>query len=171
MKMTIWFGIIFFVACCGVGALMKRSEKDWPTIAAASIGTKPFSSVESFRDIFKAPQEEAAAYIYPGLFPLDLLFLCLLGGTIALLSLGLGEGVWPSTSMWMLLILPVGYMMADLFENLLFAWILGGARNSVSDGGIIFVKTVTILKSLLLIGGGIQLILLLWAYCRSASSH
>lgn len=160
MKSALCLGIVFLIALIGVGWLMRSiAQEKWPHAAAINFGMKPSYSPATVRTLIDEHGEEATRYIFPGLFPLDLLFLICLGGTIALFSLGFAEG-GATGRLWLVLILPVGYMMADLAENVALARMLSGAPEAVTSAMVTLAQALTIVKLGLWIAGTLQVIYL-----------
>jgi hypothetical protein len=160
MKSALCLGILFFIALIGLGFLMRHvAQEKWPHAAAINFGTKPTYAPNTVRVLLTDHRADARNYIFPGLFPLDLVYIFCLGGTIALLSLGFAN---PATSdrLWLLLIVPVGYMVADLTENLALARMLSGAPGEVTAGMVTLVQGLTIIKLGLWLAGTAQVIYL-----------
>jgi hypothetical protein len=70
-------------------------------------------------------QSKPLLVVIPLLFPLDFLFLIFFGLFLALCSVAHADMLWvrpPHT--WLLLILPVAYMVADFSENVLYTGML-----------------------------------------------
>ena len=160
MKSALCLGIVFLIALIAVGWLMRSFAQDkWPNAAAINFGTKPTYPPQTVRTLLTEHGEEAARYIVPGLFPIDLIFLICLGGTIALFSIGFADG-GPNARIWLVLILPVGYMIADLAENLALARMLSGGPDGVTSATVTLVQALTIVKLGLWIAGTVQVIYL-----------
>jgi hypothetical protein len=62
--------------------------------------------------------------VVPLLFPLDFLFLIFFGATLAMCSLTYADALVPTPRIWLLLILPIAYMVADFSENVLYSGML-----------------------------------------------
>jgi hypothetical protein len=63
--------------------------------------------------------------VVPLLFPLDFLFLIFLGLFLALCSITYADALGvPPAHRWLLLVLPVAYMVADFSENVLYSGML-----------------------------------------------
>lgn len=68
---------------------------------------------------------KAPLMVVPLLFPLDLLFLIFFGVGLALCSMTYAGALSvPPNYVWLLLILPILYMVADLSENILYSGML-----------------------------------------------
>lgn len=160
MKSALCLGIVFLIALIGAGWLMRSiAFEKWPHAAAINFGMAPTYTPQTVRALISEHPEEATRYIFPGLFPLDLLFLICLGGTIAMFSLGFAEGGAPG-KLWLVLLLPVGYMVADLAENVALARMLGGGTGGVTSGVVTLTQALTIVKHALVIAGTLQVIYL-----------
>lgn len=165
MKSALCLGIFFLIALIGVGWLMRSvAFEKWPHAAAINFGMKPTYTPATVRALIDEHPTEATRYILPGLFPLDLLFLICLGGTIAMFSLGFSEG-GATGRLWLVLLLPVGYMVADLAENVALARMLGGGTSGVTSATVTLTQALTIVKHALVIAGTLQVIYLFarWA--------
>ena len=160
MKSALCLGIFFFIALIGFGFLMQHiARENWPNAAAINFGTKPTYAPNTVRALLTEHRADARKYIFPGLFPLDLIYLACLGGTIALLSFGFANPAAPDR-LWLLLIVPVGYMIADLTENLALAHMLSSAPEAVTGGTVTLVQSLTIIKLGLWLAGTLQVIYL-----------
>jgi hypothetical protein len=160
MKSALCLGILFLIALVGVQFLMQHiARENWPRAAAINFGVKPTYAPKTVRALLTEHRAEAGKYIFPGLFPLDLVYLFCLGGTIALLSLGFADTGAPVRP-WLVLILPVGYMIADLTENLALARMLSSAPEAVTSATVTLVQSLTIIKLGLVIAGTVQVLYL-----------
>jgi hypothetical protein len=160
MKSALCLGIFFLIAWIGVGVLMRHiAQENWPHAAAINFGAKPTYAPNTVRALLTENRADARNYIFPGLFPLDLLYLACLGGTIALLSLGFANPAAPDR-LWLLLIVPAGYMVADLTENLALARMLSSAPDAVTSATVTLTQALTIIKLGLVIAGFVQVICL-----------
>ena len=160
MKSALWLGVFFFVALIGVHVLMRSiAQEQWPHAAAINFGAKPTYEPKTVRALLTEHGAEARKYIFPGLFPLDLAYLFCLGGTIALFSLGFADA-GTSGRMWLVLVLPVGYMIADLTENLALARMLSSAPEAITSATVTLVQGLTIIKLGLVIAGTVQVLYL-----------
>ena len=160
MKSALCLGILFLIALLGVGWLMRSiAQEKWPHAAAINFGMKPTYAPATVRALIDEHPEDAARYVFPGLLPLDLLFLVCLGGTIAMFSLGFADGGSPD-KLWLVLLLPVAYMMADLAENVALARMLGGGTNGVTGATVTLTQAFTIVKQVLVVAGLCQVIYL-----------
>jgi hypothetical protein len=168
MKSALSIGFLFLIALAIVWCVMRSVSRQYsPQTGAVNFGINLTYTKATVQNLVRDHRADAAKYIYPGLFPLDLLFLVCLGGSIAMLSLGLGAtpdnpGLAP-----MLLVLPVAYMVADLIENLLLAWLLSSAPEAIHDGNVTLVQSMTALKLACWIGGSAQVLWLAWSAFRS----
>jgi hypothetical protein len=167
MKSATCLGFVFLVAViilwCALGYVTKNGA---PHANAIKFGSNLSYSVAQVQDLIRTYPAEAAKYVYPGLFPLDLLLLACLGATIALFSIGLGTTPDQTAGLWMLLVLPVAYMLADLTENFLLAWLLTSKPEAIHNGQVTLTQSVTLLKLLFWLGGTLQVLWLLWTYWR-----
>ena len=160
MKSALCLGILFLIALIGVGVLMQHlAHEKWPNAAQINFGMKPTYAPGKVRALLADHREDARKYIFPGLFPLDLVYLFCLGGTIALLSFGFANPATPDR-LWLLLILPVGYMVADLTENLALARMLSSAPAAITSATVTLVQSLTIIKLGLWLAGTVQVIYL-----------
>lgn len=101
--------------------------------------------------------DKTKRYVVPVLFPLDLIVMVLLSGSLALASM-----TWGSYGLggrpWLFLILPLAYLVFDLIEDSLLILVLTG---SLQLGGVLRVvlQWFTAGKMITLVMGGIQTIL------------
>jgi hypothetical protein len=116
------------------------------------------------RAFVKQRPKQAAGYVYPVLFPLDLLFMICLGGFIATAALALvGSPGLPQGWVWLLMILPAAYVAADLAEDILLARFLT-STSTITDALVAFMQQLTSAK-IVLVGLGLAqtALLALWA--------
>jgi hypothetical protein len=93
-------------------------------------------------------QNEARGYVFPILFPLDLMFLFSLGAFLWLGSTTAARMMgWYSHIESLLIVLPATFMLLDFTEDLLLARFLL-APSSITDGGSAIAKMITKAKSL-----------------------
>src|SRR4051812_15551947 len=91
MKSAICLGVLFLIALAIVSCVMRSvSRHHSPQTGAVNFGMNITYTTATVQNLVRDRRSDAAKYIYPGLFPLDLLFLLSLGGAMAMLSLGLG---------------------------------------------------------------------------------
>jgi hypothetical protein len=113
------------------------------------------------RDFATFAPQAAAAYVWPVLFPADL-------AVIALLTAALAVGAWTfaasapavAGSGRLVLMLPFAYFVADLAEDALLAWLLS-RPDTISDGSVLVLKTLTGAKLATLILSLIEVVALL----------
>jgi len=88
----------------------------------------------------------AAGYVLPILFPLDLLLLASLAAFMITWSLYFAGGAGiPAASTWLVIIVPVIYMAADLSENCLLARMLTDPT-TISNRAVVIMQATTQLK-------------------------
>lgn len=164
MKWAICLGVLFLIGLAIVSCVMRSvSRHHSPQTGAVNFGINLTYTRATVQNLVRDHSADVAKYIYPGLFPLDLLYLVCLGGAIAMLSLGLGATPDNPGQASMLLVLPVAYMVADLIENLLLAWLLTSAPEAIHDGNVTLVQSMTALKLACWIGGSAQVLWLAWS--------
>jgi hypothetical protein len=84
--------------------------------------------------------------VFPVLFPLDLLFIGTLGGFLVVASTSLGRLLGVSASWtWLLVILPIAYVSADLGEDLLLGRMLTSSE-SITDQLVSLTRCLTGVK-------------------------
>lgn len=163
MKSALCMGAAFFVALIIVIVAYQRVvNRESPKTAELKLASNFSYTAESLRQHVKDNAADAAKYVYPGLFPFDLLLLACLGATMAMLSIGFGVDPAKPAGLWMLLILPVAYMIADLSENFLFASMLTGNPDAVSGWQVMLTKAMTVLKFAFWAAGTVQVLWLAW---------
>ena len=98
-------------------------------------------------DFVRRHPHRSRFYILPVLFPLDVMVMILLGASMAaasyywiLRSLPVGSSSWA----WATLVFPALYVIADLIEDVILAWIL--SRSRTAAGGLTFQEDVKRLK-------------------------
>jgi len=105
----------------------------------------PSYTTESLRTWVESHREAARSYVFPVL-TLDIVFLLCLGGFLAFGSGGLAQSFGSSKSVIAaVLILPIGYVLIDLAEDLLLMYFLT-SPNSISNGAVAFTQAITKLK-------------------------
>jgi hypothetical protein len=107
-----------------MGAIQKLYQLD-----NFRLGANFSYSANDLQNWITAEPRKARIAVFPVLFPLDLLFLLVVGGFFALCSVTYSEsaGVPPARKMF-LLILPLIYMAADFGENVLLARMLTDSK-------------------------------------------
>jgi len=107
-----------------------------------------------------AHPDDAAAYVFPVLFPLDMLFMICLAASLSIASVALITSIPPLLGVsWVALIAPALYLGADLAEDTLLA-ILLGQPHTVSNALVTAAQTLTRVKIWAVTLAGIQLIAL-----------
>jgi hypothetical protein len=102
--------------------------------------------IADVQNFVKNKPRAARYYVFPLLFPLDLLVLILLGGAMAYASVMSARYVGvPTYWIWLTLLLPTLYVAVDLVEDTLLALLLTDeSSRTVSFVG--FIKAVTTVK-------------------------
>jgi len=103
-----------------------------------------------------ASDEIAQRYVRPLLFPLDLFALIFLGIAMAVASWFWAQSAGVLTqATWIVLVMPIGYMIADLAEDSLLAFLLTD-RDAIGDGTVWALKGLTAVKFVCLGAAGVQ---------------
>lgn len=115
-------------------------------------------SVEKFRDL--AAADVRKAYVVPLLFPLDLFVMMVLAGSM-------GAAIWywlnlTSPAWTMLALIPLIYLVFDLAEDCLLAWMLQHGT-AWPDWVVLVLKTLTAIKFLSV---GASMVVTAWAFLR-----
>jgi hypothetical protein len=169
MKAANCLGFVFLIALVIVWvALASASRRYAPEAAAIKFGSNFSYDKSTVETLVSRHGADAAAFIFPVLFPLDLMLLFCIGATLALFSIGLGAAPGDAAGIGLLLILPAAYMLADLSENVVLAIMLSSRPGSVTNGPVTLVQSLTALKLLFGFAATLQVLVLAWqAYQRS----
>jgi hypothetical protein len=89
------------------------------------LAKNPYDTAAKLEKWIKDDPNAARDYVFPVLFPIDLLFLVFLGATLAMIS-AMAAGSIGSLSgiMWLFVLVPALYVAADLAEDTLLAVML-----------------------------------------------
>jgi len=169
MKSGNCLGFVFLITFVIVWvALASASRRYAPETAAIKFGRNFSYDKSTVETLVSRHGADAARFIFPVLFPLDLMLLFCIGATIALFSIGLGATPGNTTGIGLLLLLPAAYMVADLSENVVLAIMLSSKPGSVTNGPVTLAESFTALKLLFCFAGSVQVLVLAWqAYHRS----
>ena len=108
----------------------------------------------------------ARAYVVPVLFPLDLLFMILLGATLTVAAVGFSEGTAFAPAARFFMILPLVYLAADLAEDTMLARLLL-APSAITNDAVSGAKALTTLKLGALVASTGQVLLLAVLYLKA----
>ena len=165
MQTTTWLAICLLlaggVAFVSIGAV-KPKASDAPTI---NFGTKPDYGRADVQKIINSKEKMAQRYIFPMLWPVDLITPVGLGVGAALLCMVFAPWAQPGLNGWALLLalLPLAYMVSDITENTALTFMLAGPPEAVTDERVKVVHTITWIKLGLFILAGVQTLGLLAA--------
>ena len=139
-------------------------------MAAASGGTDvtkrflevtPDYTADGLRDWVSDDPVQAHRYVYPVLFPLDLLFLAVLAGLFAVASIATAQALhWDRDWVWILAVFPILYVACDFIENVVLARLLLSPAG-VTDRSVAVAQALTGLKFAAVAISALQLLLLL----------
>lgn len=116
---------------------------------------KPLTA-QNFKSWVKANPKLARPYAFPVLLPLDVFYMVALGAFTAVASLWLykAAGFIPNYS-WLALVLPIGYVVVDLIEDVIAARMLRSA-DAVTPSAFSFLRRATSLKMFFVVGAIVQ---------------
>jgi hypothetical protein len=121
------------------------------------------------REFAQFRESEAKAYVWPVLFPLDLIMMAFLAMFLAVGSVTFGAYVpWAADRTWLILALPIAYFAIDLAEDSWLAWLLTNPAG-ITYGRVGFLKTLTVAKFVSLGLAYVQCILLFGLALRAWS--
>ena len=154
MSLAVCVLAIGIAAFASIG-LVKPIASDAPTI---NFGTKPDYGVSDVQKIINSKENMAQRYIFPTLWPVDLITPIGLGVGAALLCIVLAPGAQPGLNTWALLLalLPLAYMVSDITENTALTFMLSGPAEAVTEERIKVVHTITRIKIGLFVLAGVQ---------------
>jgi hypothetical protein len=118
----------------------------------------------SLQQKIRAEPGKAALVVFPLVFPLDLLFLTFFAAFVALCSLlgAAGAGI-PSSAIWALLVLPIGYLVSDFGENALFCGMLA-APQRITPAWVEVTQAFTYVKLACALAASVQACILMYFY-------
>jgi hypothetical protein len=125
-------------------------------------GSKCSYSGAKLEQYIKKDQQKARLVVVPLLFPLDFLLLIFLGLFLALCSMTYADVLHLQPGWrWLLLVLPVAYMVADFSENVLYSgmllWPDSIGRLTVAGNWATRIKWLTAIPPMLLVPGAFVL--------------
>jgi hypothetical protein len=105
------------------------------------------------REFARFRSETAAKYVSPVLFPLDVIMMVFLAAFLAVGSVTLAPYVpWAANRTWLLVTVPILYLVFDLAEDSLLAWLLKNP-DAISPGPVWLLKFLTLSKFASLFAG------------------
>jgi hypothetical protein len=112
--------VFLFVATAVVyGIIRIVAPRYGKEVGARFLEHNPAYTVDSLATWVKDHRNDAAGYICPVLFPLDLLFMAFLAAFLAVASIALAGSVDRLSGMaWLFVLLPALYLGTDLSEDL-----------------------------------------------------
>ena len=117
-----------------------------PDVAKRFLEVTPDYTADGLRNWTSNDPAQAHRYVYPVLFPLDLLFLAALAGLFAIASIATAQALhWDPDWIWILAIFPVLYAGCDFIENVVLARLLLSPAG-VTDRSAAVAQTLTGLK-------------------------
>jgi hypothetical protein len=132
-----------------------------PDVAKRFLEVTPDYTADGLRGWVSNYPAQAHRYVYPVLFPLDLLFLTALAGLFAVGSIATANALhWDRDWVWILVIFPVLYAVCDFIENVWLARLLLSPAG-VTDRSVAVAQTLTGLKFAAAAIAALQLLLLL----------
>ncbi len=119
-KATIATFLVALVLFVAMGRVQKQLELD-----DFRFGSHWSFTEQMLNDGIHGDSSKPPLVVVPLLFPLDFLFLIFFGVTLAMCSVIYADALGvPPSSTWLLLILPITYMVADFSENVLYSGML-----------------------------------------------
>jgi hypothetical protein len=113
---TLIAAVVLFVA---MGWVQKELE-----LCDFRFGSKWSFSAKTLQDAIDKDLTKPPLVIVPVLFPLDFLLLISIGATLTLCSVAYADALVTPSRTWLLLVLPLAYMVADFSENMLYSGML-----------------------------------------------
>ena len=154
--------LLLFLAVVVVALIANMAAaSSGPDVAKRFLEVTPDYTADGLRTWVSTYPVQAHRYVYPILFPLDLLFLAALAGLFAIASIATARALhWDGDLVWILAILPVLYAAGDLIENAWLARLLLSPR-AVTDRSVAIAQTLTKFKFAAVAVAALQLLLLL----------
>ncbi|MGF6310538.1 hypothetical protein ABIB82_004709 [Bradyrhizobium sp. i1.8.4] len=84
-------------------------------------------------------------YVFPILFPLDLIVMLALAGAMGAASSHWLDQIYPSAA-WLGLVVPAVYLLSDLIEDCLLAWLLLRGDPQAAARSVSVLKAITTIK-------------------------
>ena len=142
-----------------------------PDVAKRFLEVTPDYTADGLRTWVSDYPAQAHRYVYPVLFPLDLLFLAALAGLLAVASIATALALhWDRDWVWILVIFPVLYAACDFIENVVLARLLLSPAG-VTDRSVAVAQTLTGLKFAAIAITVLQLLLLILWGCWQILVH
>ena len=142
-----------------------------PDVAKRFLEVTPDYTADGLGNWISDNPAQAHRYVYPVLFPLDLLFLAALAGLFAVASIALAHALHRDRDwVWILAIFPVLYAACDFIENVVLARLLLTPA-SVTDRSVAVAQTLTGLKFAAIAITVLQLLLLILWGCWQILVH
>jgi hypothetical protein len=160
--------LFLLAAAVVIGVAAARvAQSSGPDVAKRFLEVTPDYTAEGLRHWISNSGTQLHRYVYPVLFPLDILFLMALAGFFAVASIATAQALqWGRNSLWIFAIFPVLYAACDFIENVMLARLLL-SPTAVTDHAVTRAQTVTHLKFATVAISALQLVLLLiWGGLR-----
>jgi|SRR5580693_5608883 hypothetical protein len=134
-----------FLSAAVLLLVISRVQSHYGT--GSPTGTDVKANATALERLMKPENSEAAAhYVVPILFPLDLLLLASLAAFMMTGSIYFAANVGiPARWVWLVLVIPVIYMAADLSENVLLSYILSKGIG-MTEPAVAIARAMTRLK-------------------------
>jgi hypothetical protein len=165
--------VILLILAVVVIALIANmaAASSGPDVAKRFLEVTPDYTADGLRNWISNDPAQAHRYVYPVLFPLDLLFLAALAGLFAVASIATAQALhWDRDWVWILAIFPVLYAACDFIENVVLARLLLSPAG-VTDLSAGVAQKLTGLKFAAAAVSALQLVLLLVWGCLQILAH
>ena len=138
----------------------------------AADANPPTPQLPPLREFARLRPDEAAKYAFPILFPLDLVMMTFMTAFLAVGCVTFGSYVpWVANRTWLLIALPVLYLVFDFAEDVLLAWFLKNP-DAISFKGVDGLKLLTAGKLITVAAAYLELAVLAvfagWTSLRSS---
>jgi hypothetical protein len=164
--------LLLFLAVVVIALIANvAAASSGPDLAKRFLEVTPDYTADGLRTWICDDPAQAHRYVYPVLFPLDLLFLAALAGLFAVASIATAQALhWDRDWVWILVIFPVLYAVCDFVENVVLARLLLSPAD-VTDRSVALAQTLTGLKFAAVAISALQLVLLLLWGCWQILVH
>ena len=167
------FGVFQYVGAQGEAVFKEFADKE--KLTSRFPEKAPFSYDEGRLQTLKSNYPAVARqYVSPILFPFDLAFILIAGGSMLLASFYFTRMVGlPAHWVWLVLVLPVACVTVDLIEDSLLALMLKGTVG-ITAGSVLVLKALTVAKFASFTGAILATLVLtvwgLWTFARQAGA-
>ncbi|TWB93476.1 hypothetical protein FBZ93_11080 [Bradyrhizobium macuxiense] len=130
------FGLFWWVGSYSDRVFAKRFRTRFPEKTLSYSGDQLGALVQS---------DLRMKYVFPILFPLDLVVMLALAGAMGAASSHWLNQIYPSAA-WLGLVVPAVYLLSDLIEDCLLAWLLLRGDPDAAARSVSVLKAITTIK-------------------------